>query len=36
VIAGDWNKAADEMLFSRWASQVGGRAKTITGMVREG
>lgn len=36
VEAGEWNRAADEMLFSRWASQVGNRANTIIGMVRKG
>jgi len=36
VIDGDWNRAADEMFFSRWREQVGARADEIIGMVRVG
>ncbi len=31
-----WEQAADAMLKSRWAQQVGKRAVTVTDMVREG
>jgi lysozyme len=34
--AGDYAKAAEEMLDSRWASQVGGRAGELAGIVRGG
>ena len=33
---GLWDEAADEMLNSRWAQQVGKRAVTVTDMIREG
>ena len=36
VIDGDWNRAADELFFSRWREQVGDRATEIIGMVRAG
>jgi len=36
IIDGDWNRAADEMYFSRWFEQVGDRAEAIIGMVRQG
>tara|TARA_B100000780_G_scaffold58932_1_gene37584 strand:+ start:1125 stop:1544 length:420 start_codon:yes stop_codon:yes gene_type:complete len=32
----DYERAADEFLNSRWASQVGARAITITDMIRSG
>lgn len=32
--AGRWAEAADAMLASRWARQVGGRAERLAGMVR--
>ena len=32
----DWDKAADEMLDSKWAKQVGGRAKELAKIMREG
>ena len=31
-----WDVAADEMLDSRWADQVGGRARTLSDMMRTG
>jgi lysozyme len=31
-----WDRAADEMLDSRWADQVGGRARTLADMMRTG
>jgi lysozyme len=31
-----WDVAADEMLDSRWADQVGGRARTLADMMRTG
>ena len=34
--AGDWNRAADEMLDSRWARQVGNRAVQLSEVVRSG
>tara|TARA_Y100000310_G_scaffold337230_1_gene423800 strand:- start:807 stop:1226 length:420 start_codon:yes stop_codon:yes gene_type:complete len=34
--AGDWGEAAREMLDSQWAGQVGGRARTLAAMMREG
>ena len=34
VKAGDWDRAADEALDSRWASQVGDRANEIAAMLR--
>lgn len=33
---GDYEKAADEMLDSKWARQVKGRAQTLARMMREG
>ncbi|MBY4869838.1 glycoside hydrolase family protein [Burkholderia anthina] len=33
---GDWNGAATEMLDSRWARQVGDRAKRLASMMRSG
>ena len=33
---GDYDRAADEFLDSRWANQVGARAITITDMIRSG
>ena len=35
IESGDYDKAADEMLDSRWADQVGNRAKTLSRMMRE-
>jgi lysozyme len=32
----DWKIAADEMLDSQWARQVGQRAKDLAGMMRTG
>ena len=34
--AGAWVRAADEMLASRWAAQVGPRAHFLATMMREG
>jgi lysozyme len=36
INAGLWEDAADAMMDSRWARQVGKRAETVTDMVREG
>lgn len=37
IEAGDWDRAADELYFSRWREQVGlGRSGEIIGMVRKG
>ena len=36
VVAGDFNQASEEMLSSRWAEQVGQRARTLATMMREG
>jgi lysozyme len=36
VYSSDWNRAADEMLDSRWAQQVGERAQRLAQMMREG
>ena len=36
VLAGDFDRAADEMLSSRWATQVGQRAQRLAKMMREG
>ena len=36
VVAGDFNLAAEEMLSSVWAKQVGQRARTLATMMREG
>ena len=32
----DWNTAADELLDSRWAAQVGSRATEVASMIRTG
>jgi lysozyme len=34
--AGQYSKAADAMMDSKWARQVGDRAKRVTAMIREG
>ena len=34
--SGDWDKAADEMMDSRWARQVGNRAVEVTEQIRTG
>ena len=34
--AGDWQRAADEMLDSRWAAQVGARARELAAIVQSG
>jgi lysozyme len=34
--SGDWDKAADEMMDSRWARQVGNRALEVTEQIRTG
>lgn len=36
VADGDYNKAADGMLASKWAEQVGDRAKRLAAMMRTG
>lgn len=36
VKSGDFNRAADEMLSSKWASQVGERATRLAEMMRNG
>lgn len=36
LVTGDYNRAAREMLDSKWAKQVGQRAKTLAAMMREG
>ena len=36
MAAGDWETAANELLDSKWASQVGIRAKEISEMIRSG
>ena len=36
VMAQDWNRAAAEMLDSKWATQVGERAKRLAKQMREG
>jgi lysozyme len=36
VASGDFNRAADEMLSSKWATQVGQRAVRLAQMMREG
>jgi len=36
IEAGDWDRAADMMVQSKWYSQVGNRAKEVVGMIREG
>lgn len=33
---GEWDKVADEMLNSKWAEQVGKRAKTLAEIMRKG
>ncbi len=34
--AGDWNEAANQMLDSKWAMQVGNRAQELAKMIRTG
>ena len=34
--AGEWDKAADEMMDSKWAKQVGNRAIEVTEQIRTG
>jgi lysozyme len=34
--SGEWDKAADEMMDSRWARQVGNRAIEVTEQIRTG
>lgn len=34
--SGEWDKAADEMMDSRWARQVGNRAVEVTEQIRTG
>jgi lysozyme len=34
--SGEWDKAADEMMDSRWARQVGNRALEVTEQIRTG
>lgn len=36
IMTGDWEKAADELLDSLYAKQVGDRAKRVAAMLREG
>ncbi len=36
IAAGDCQRAADEMLNSKWAEQVGQRARALAAMMREG
>ncbi len=36
IADGDFDRAAGEMLSSRWAAQVGQRANTLAAMMREG
>jgi lysozyme len=36
ITAGNWQRAADEMIFSEWFKQVGVRGPEIVGMVRAG
>ena len=36
IVAGDYDKAADEMVNSRWYNQVGNRAVRLVDMMREG
>lgn len=36
IANGDWILAADEALNSKWATQVGNRAKTIADMLKKG
>jgi lysozyme len=36
MAVGDYEKAADEFLDSRWANQVGQRALDVTHMIRTG
>lgn len=36
IAEGDFDRAAGEMLSSRWAAQVGQRANTLAAMMREG
>lgn len=34
--AGDWEKAAEEMVYSKWADQVGARAQRLAQQMRTG
>ena len=34
LLEGDYNKAADEMIDSKWYNQVGNRSKTLVKMMR--
>lgn len=36
IRGGDYNRAADQMLISKWATQVGDRAKRLSDMIRKG
>jgi lysozyme len=36
IQAGDYDEAADNMLLSKWATQVGRRAQTLAGLMRRG
>lgn len=36
IVESDYNRAADEMLDSRWAKQVGNRAKRLSDKIRSG
>lgn len=36
LLAKDWPKAADEMLASKWASEVGDRATKLASIMRDG
>jgi lysozyme len=36
IESGNWQRAADEMYYSKWREQVGGRADELIEMMREG
>ena len=36
IASGDYQKAADAMMQSKWAGQVGDRAKRLAAMMKEG